>query len=241
MAQRDATSNLVDLNLALVRTGFMTLLPISLMVLAFGAAFGLAAAQKGMGPLDAMLMSAIVFAGVAQFAALDTWGTQVPLITLAATVFAINARHILMGASLYPWLRHAPATQRYGVMVLVSDVNWAMAIQALGKGQQAMGILLGGGLALWTFWIVATWLGLVFGASISDGKAWGIDMVMGCFLWAMTLSGPRNLRIIMTWLVAAVASVLAFYFLPTNTHVMVGALAGGILGALWPEEVRHVD
>ena len=45
----------------------------------------------------------------------------------------------------------------------------------------------------------------------------------------------------MTWLVAAMASVLAYYFLPANTHVMVGAMAGGILGAWWPEEVKDVD
>ncbi len=239
MNPRLSDASLVELNLALVRAGFVTLVPISLMVLVFGAAFGLAAAQKGMGPLDAMLMSAIVFAGVAQFAALDVWGTQVPVFTLAATVFAINARHILMGASLYPWLQHTRPSHRYGVMVLASDVNWAMAMQAFGKGQQAMGILLGGGLALWIFWVVGTWLGLVFGATISDGKAWGIDMVMGCFLWAMTLSGPRNVRIIMTWLVAAAASVLAYYFLPDNTHVIVGAIAGGLLGACWPEESKH--
>ena len=150
MNPRLSDASLVELNLALVRAGFVTLVPISLMVLVFGAAFGLAAAQKGMGPLDAMLMSAIVFAGVAQFAALDVWGTQVPVFTLAATVFAINARHILMGASLYPWLQHTRPSHRYGVMVLASDVNWAMAMQAFGKGQQAMGILLGGGLA-WVF------------------------------------------------------------------------------------------
>ncbi|MBO6851976.1 MAG: AzlC family ABC transporter permease, partial [Marinobacter sp.] len=48
---------------AKVRLEFLRLLPISLFVVAFGAAFGLAAIQKGLEPLQALLMSATVFAG----------------------------------------------------------------------------------------------------------------------------------------------------------------------------------
>jgi predicted branched-subunit amino acid permease len=42
-------------------------------------------------------MSAFVFAGAAQFAALELWGAQVSIITLVVTVFAINARHLFDG------------------------------------------------------------------------------------------------------------------------------------------------
>ncbi|WP_406741607.1 AzlC family ABC transporter permease [Acinetobacter albensis] len=36
----------------------------------------------------------------------------ISLIPLIITVFFINARHLLMGASLYPWLRHLPPIKR---------------------------------------------------------------------------------------------------------------------------------
>ena len=232
----DVDSKLVALDWVILRAGFMSLVPISFMVLVFGAAFGLAATQTGMKNWEAMLMSAFVFAGVAQFAALDSWGAHVPIFSLAVTVFAINARHILMGASLYPWLMHMPAKSRYGVMVLASDVNWAMTLQALNKSKPGFGILLGGGVALWIFWALGTWMGLIFGKVFSNPKAWGLDMVMGCFLWAMTLSGPRTPRMIWIWLVAAWAAILAYRFLPSNMHVVSGALAGGLMGAFWPEE-----
>jgi predicted branched-subunit amino acid permease len=88
-----------------VRSEFFRLLPISLFVVAFGAAFGLAAVQKGLEPLQTLLMSTTVFAGASQFAAVDMWGSEVSLIPLMAVVFAINSRHLLMGASLYPMLR----------------------------------------------------------------------------------------------------------------------------------------
>ena len=89
---------------ARVRVEFFRLLPISLFVMAFGAAFGLAATQKGLEPLQAVLMSATVFAGASQFAAVDMWGAEVSVLPMMAVVFAINSRHLLMGASLYPML-----------------------------------------------------------------------------------------------------------------------------------------
>lgn len=220
----------------LVWAGFREMLPIALFVLVFGAAFGLAALQQGLDTPWAVLMSSAVFAGAAQFAVLDLWGPQVPLLPLALTVFAINARHLLMGATLYPWLRQLPPAQRYGVMALASDSNWALAMQAMGRGQPGLGLLLGGGLALWVFWIVGTVLGTQVGSLIADARRWGLDMVMGCFLLAMVVGGEKNLRMLLIWVVAAGASLAAWRWLPENSHVVTGTLAGGLLGLLWKED-----
>ncbi len=213
--------------------GFKQLLPISLFVVVFGVAFGLAAAQTGLDDSSVLIMSTLVFAGASQFAALDLWGAQVPLVPLIVTVFAINARHLLMGATLYPWLRNLPPAQRYGVMLVASDANWAMSMQALSRGTPGLGLLFGGGIALWLGWILGSWLGLYFGSAIHDPVSWGLDMVMGCFLLAMLVGGEKNLRILIIWTVAACSSLGAYWFLPENSHVVVGALAGGILGAVW--------
>ncbi|MBE7927388.1 AzlC family ABC transporter permease [Pseudomonas saudiphocaensis] len=235
----DAETTLHQFNRRMVWAGFKKLAPVSLFVVIFGAAFGLAAVQAGLDGSVILAMSALVFAGASQFAALELWGPQVPLLTLMITVFAINARHLLMGATLYPWLRQLPPAQRYGVMLVASDANWAMAMQAFNRGQPAIGLLLGGGLALWSAWIVGTWLGVYFGSAIEDAKSLGLDMVMGCFLLAMVAGGEKNLRILMIWVVAAGASLLAYWYLPDNSHVVVGALAGGLLGTFWPEKRRE--
>ncbi|MFT3717483.1 AzlC family ABC transporter permease [Pseudorhodoferax sp.] len=216
--------------------GFKQLLPISLFVVVFGLAFGLAAPQSGLDIPSTVLMSTLVFAGAAQFAVLDLWGSQVPLIPLVITVFAVNARHLLMGATLYPWMRHLPPARRYGAMLFVSDANWAMSMQAFGRGESGLGLLLGGGIALWLAWILGSWLGLYFGNSIHDPVRWGLDMVMGCFLLAMVIGGQKNLRLFVIWTVAACSSLLAYSYLPENSHVVVGALAGGVLGIVWMEK-----
>ncbi|MCL4182780.1 MAG: AzlC family ABC transporter permease [Burkholderiaceae bacterium] len=238
MRTTDTDASLSELDRRLVWMGFRQTVPIAVFVMVFGAAFGLAAMQAGLSPSWIVLMSTTVFAGAAQFAVLDLWGPQMPIMTLAATVFAINARHLLMGASLYPWLRHVPTARRYGVMLVASDVNWAMSMQALNRGQPGLGVLLGGGLALWSFWVAGTWMGTHVGSAIQDPKRFGLDMVMGCFFVALVVGGRKNLRMVVIWIVAACASLMAHRYLPDNSHVVVGALAGGLLGAFWTEG-RH--
>ncbi|WP_417580775.1 AzlC family ABC transporter permease [Nitrincola sp.] len=229
-------AELHQLDRQLVWTGFKQLLPLSVFVVVFGVAFGLAAAQSGLSAPAIIAMSTLVFAGASQFAALELWGPQVSLLTLVITVFAINARHLLMGATLYPWLRHLPTRKRYGVMLVASDANWALSMQAFSRGQPGLGLLLGGGLALWSFWIFGTWLGVYFGSVIQDPERLGLDMVMGCFLLAMVVGGEKNLRMLVIWTLAASSSILAYWFLPENSHVIVGAITGGLVGLVWLEK-----
>lgn len=218
-----------------VRLEFFRLLPISLFVVAFGAAFGLAATQKGLPPLDAILMSITVFAGASQFAAIDMWGNQVSVLPLIAVVFAINSRHLLMGASLYPMLQDVSPGRRYGLLLLLTDANWAVSAQDYQNGKRNLEVILGGGLVLWLAWIVGTWLGVYFGGLLQNPKSLGLDMVLGCFLLAMALGGKKSPRVLVAWTIAGLASLAAWRWLPPNTHVVVGALAGGAIGFFWLE------
>lgn len=221
-----------------VRAEFFRLLPISLFVVAFGAAFGLAAVQKGLEPLQALLMSTVVFAGASQFAAVDMWGQEVSLIPMMAVVFAINSRHLLMGASLYPMLREMSPARRYGLLLLLTDANWAVSVQEYQNGRRNLEVILGGGLALWLAWVLGTGLGVYFGGLLQDPHSLGLDMVLGCFLLAMALGGRKTPRTLVAWCVAGAASLMAWYWLPPNSHVVVGALAGGVIGFFWLEPRR---
>ncbi|TNE77625.1 MAG: branched-chain amino acid ABC transporter permease [Gammaproteobacteria bacterium] len=224
---------------AKIRSEFFRLLPISLFVVAFGAAFGLAAAQAGLTPLETLLMSGAVFAGASQFAAIDMWGPQVSVLPLLAVVFAINSRHLLMGASLYPMLKNVSPGKRYGLLLVLTDANWAVSAQEYQNGRHNLEVILGGGLVLWMAWVIGTLLGVYFGGLLQDPKSLGLDMVLGCFLLAMALGGKQSPRILVSWTVAAVASLAAWKWLPANMHVVVGALAGGVIGYFWLE--KHAD
>ena len=59
----DAETNLYELNGRMVWDGFRQLIPLSVFVTLFGAAFGLAAVQAGLDDLTIVAMSMLVFAG----------------------------------------------------------------------------------------------------------------------------------------------------------------------------------
>ncbi len=222
------------LDLAGILVGIRRMAPLSLFVVIFGLAFGVAALSRGLSGLEAMLMSALVFAGASQFAALELWGPEIPLLPLIATTFAINARHLLMGAAIQPWLAHLPPGQRYGSLVLMSDSNWAMAVADRQRGETNVGMLVGGGIALWLTWLLGTLLGVIFGSGITEPERFGLDVIMGCFLLAMLVGGRRDLSMLVPWGAAALAALAAMAWLPPHSHVIVGALAGGLAGLLLP-------
>lgn len=224
------------LTLASIGQGFWRLLPLSMFVVMFGLAYGLAAVQTGLAPGQIIFMSAAVFAGTAQFAALELWGTQIPVVPLLITTFAINARHLLMGASLYPWLKQVPPLQRYSSLLVLSDANWAMTVNDCHQGKPSLGTLVGGGIALWLTWTGGTLLGMTFGNLIANPARYGLDMVMGCFMLSMVFGGRKNLRMVVVWTVAALSGWLAYRYLPEHTHVIVGAIGGGLVGLFWLDD-----
>lgn len=215
--------------------GFRRMAPLSLFVIIFGLAFGVAALQQGLPAFETLLMSALVFAGASQFATLELWGDTIPLLPLVAITLAVNARHLLMGAVFYPYLSELPTGRRYASLILLSDANWAMAMVGSSRAKR-LGILVGGGAALWSAWMTGTALGVIFGSGISEPERFGLDAIMGCFLLAMLVGGKHELSILLPWGAAALAAMAAMVWLPPNAHVIVGALAGGAVGLLLPRK-----
>jgi 4-azaleucine resistance transporter AzlC len=214
------------------------MLPVTLYVVPMGLAFGAAAIGKGISAPLALLMSAVVFAGSSQFAALDLWAAPLALLPLLLTTFAVNARHLLLGASLAPWLNRLPAWHRYGAVILLSDVNWALVADARDRDDKTdprwlASLLVGAGLALWIAWLVGTALGVALGADIGDLSRFGLDLVVVTFFSAVLVSLWRGVRDdLAPWLAAAAVALMGSWLLPTGWHVLAGALAGGLVGLL---------
>ncbi len=80
-------------------------------------------------------MCALVFAGGAQFAAIDLWSYPVPVATLVMSTLLINSRHILMSLSLARRTGRFTWGQRLLGYAVLADENWAMAERrAAGPG-----------------------------------------------------------------------------------------------------------
>ena len=213
-----------------VRRGSIEIAPIAAFVIPFGIAFGVAASAKGLSPGISVFMSVAVYGGASQFAALDLWYAPLPLATLALTVLAVNARHILLGAALAPWLLQIPIVRRLAALLLLSDANFAHTMAARERGETDAGILFGSGLTMWVIWIVSTAVGALAGSLLGDLSRFGFDAVMVAYFTAVIVGWWKDRSDLYPFVTAAAVAVAGTYVLPPGWHIIAGALTGGIVG-----------
>jgi len=214
------------------RRGAIKIAPVALFGAAFGAVFGIAAAETGISSLETALMSAFVFAGASQFAALEIWGAEMSLLALAALTLAVNARHVLMGASLSPWLKTAPWRIKCLVAASLTDANWALGLQQRHRGEADAAYLVGSGAAMISCWIAGTILGAFFGALVPTPHKFGLDMMMPVFFAALLTDMWKGKSSLIPWAVAGLVAILAREVLPDSWYIIAGAFAGGVIGVL---------
>ena len=121
-------------------------------------------------------MSLIVHAGSAQFTALGMWQTAgaVPIIL---TTLVINLRHMLMGASVAPYLRGLPPGWKALLALWMSDESYALAIAEYEQGRDSYLYFLGANVGVYIAWPTSGLLGALLGASIPEPSQYGLDLV----------------------------------------------------------------
>ena len=206
---------------------------ISPTLIAFGLGVGLLAASKGLTVAEIALMSAWVYAGGAQMATLQVWTEPLPLLALVLTVLAMNARYILLSASLRPPFGALPFWQIYPGLAIFGDGNWMLTMREINEHHRSdAGFLLGSGLVMILPWIASTVVGHLFGQVIGDPRRFGIDFLLAAFFAVMAVGFFRTARSIAPLVVAIAVAILTQKLVAGPWYLLAGALAGSLAGAL---------
>ena len=192
-----------------------------------GLLFGALAVAKGISPLEVLLMSSLVFAGGAQFAALGLWQAPLPILALLFSTVLINARHILMSVSLAPKLRRFTRLQRLLGFGLMADENWALAERRATRRPLTTGYYLGMAVVFWANWVLWSFAGELLGPTLGDPSRFGADFAfVAIFIGlvvAVSKGRPHALAIVVA---SATAAALVHAVIGSPWHVLSGALAG---------------
>ncbi|SFI28693.1 4-azaleucine resistance probable transporter AzlC [Bosea sp. OK403] len=213
------------------RTGFSDIWPAMLAAAPFALLFGALAAGKGLSPFEVFLMSALVFAGGAQFAAVELWATPAPVAALIFSTLLINARHVLMGTSLVPKLDSFAPWQKWLGLAYMADENWALAEKRARTHSLTPGYWFGMIVPFVGCWLMMTTLGAVVGPALGDPRRFGADFAFTAIFIALTAAFWKGR--VTAWTVAAsgIASALTYRLAGPPWHVLAGALCG--LAAAW--------
>src|SRR5512136_1947813 len=109
-------------------SGVKAELPILLGVAPFGMIYGALAVGAGLPAGMAQAMSAIVFAGSAQFIATQLIGGGAPALVLLLTTFIVNIRHMLYSASIAPYFCPLRPAWKWLLAYLLTDEAYVVAI-----------------------------------------------------------------------------------------------------------------
>jgi predicted branched-subunit amino acid permease len=200
----------------------------------FAVAFGAAASAKGLSLLEAVLMSAVVYAGVSQLVAIELWRPEWSwgaIAGLAVVTATINARMVLQGASLQPWLAPYPKLVNALHLFFFTDANWLIGTRYHAEGGRDLGVLVGAGLIIWLNWILATVPGYLLGSLVADPRRYGIDLVMPIFFATMIVPLWRGRRAALPWVIAGIVALATAKLVEGYAFIIAGALSGALAGA----------
>lgn len=214
-------------------TGFQMGVPFLLVVMPFGLLFGVVATEAGFTSFQTMAFSSVVFAGAAQFAALQLMVEDAPILIVIATALAVNLRMAMYSASLAIWLGEAPLWKRALIAYVNVDQSYAVSINRFEDEPnltlaQRIAFFFGAVTPVCPMWVVATGLGIWIGDTIPDWMALDFAVPI-CFL---AIIAPM-MRTLAHMLAAVTSIVLALLFagLPYNLGLLIAAVIAMMIGA----------
>jgi 4-azaleucine resistance transporter AzlC len=226
--------------------GAKATLPLIAGAVPFGIVFGAVAINAGLTPGAAAGMSALVYAGSAQFIAVGLVAQQVTTGFIILTTFVVNLRHALYAASLAPHLKHLPQRWLLPLGFWLTDETFAVVItrfEAEGESPHKHWFYLGSALAMYGNWQLCTWIGIVAGQQIPNPRAWGLDFAMIVTFIGIVAPLVRSRAVLASVIVSGAVAVLA-HGLKNEMGLMVAALLGIAAGAvtelIWPEAEEAV-
>jgi 4-azaleucine resistance transporter AzlC len=215
-----------------LRTALIDIAPALVAAVPIGLLFGAVAVARGIAPLEAALMSALVFGGGAQFAAIELWQHPPQLAALLVSTALINARHILMGLSLAPKLKSFGPLQRLFGCAVMADENWALAERRASRQPLTPAYVLGMGAVFWANWVIWSTIGAMLGPVLGDPKRFGADFAFIAIFIGLVVALSKGARSAAVVAASALAATLAYGLAGSPWHVLSGAFAGIVTAAL---------
>jgi branched chain amino acid efflux pump len=206
---------------AAVRRGVRAAAPLALAVFLVGMSFGVTA-RPVMGAVGAVVMSAIVFAGGAQFAAVAVLAAGGGAAAAIAAGILLNGRFLAMGFAVAPSLRGGRLRRALQGQAVV-DASFALASR--GGGRFDRHALIGGTLAQYPAWVLGTLAGVLAGDLIGDPEALGLDAIFPAFFLVLLAEELRDGSAVVAAVLGAAIALALVPLAPAGIPVLAASLA----------------
>lgn len=229
--------------------GLRASMPLGLPIAAVGVSFGLLAGPV-LGAIPSIVMSAVVWSGTAQFAALTILASGGGTALAAGAGLLANTRFLPMGFAIAPSVRGG-LVRRLLKGAVLADASFVIGHR--GGGQFDISAIAWAAPVQYVTWVGGTIAGVAGATAIGDPGRWGLDVLFPIFYLSLLLpelfpvhiqaagrrarrkADRRNLRPIIVALLAAAITLALTPVTPPGVPVVVAA-AAALIGLRAPRE-----
>lgn len=204
------------------RRGVRLGLPISLVSLLMSTSFGVLAVDNGMSVLQAVVMSAVVHAGSAQFAAMSVFSGGGGILPSVLAGGLMNSRFLAMGIAVAPSFPGRPLSRALQGQAVV-DPSFALA--GNGDGTFDRWQLIGSTVPQYVGWVGGTLVGALAGDVVGDLERWGLDAVFPAFFFGLLVHEVHDRRALVVGLLGAVIALALVPVAPPGLPLLAAAAA----------------
>lgn len=211
--------------------------PVAMGYVPLGMVFGFLFVQAGAPWWLAVVASALVFAGAAQFMMVPMLAAGLPWASIALATLVVNLRHVFYGLSLLNKLPAKPWARWYLVFALTDETYSVLTTLPSGTSTRQMVTV---ALLNQGWWVLGTLLGAVIGAQ-SQITLVGLDFALAALFAVLAIEQWRNAHSAAPLWVAVLSYAIAWALLPQQA--LLSAIGLSVLaGLFWrqstPSEVR---
>lgn len=221
-----------------IRDGLSAAWPICLGYFPIGLSLGVLAQKAGLTAWQMALMSLLVFAGGSQFIAVAMLGSGASPAAIVSATFMVNLRHLLMSSALSV---HMPCVSRRFLALFaygVTDESFAVNIARFKEGGWSRYSALVLNQAANVTWIASSVAGACIGQFIPAGSA-GIDYALTGMFICLLVFQLRGTVFVVTALISAACSLLAYLWLPGNAYIIVASCLAATAGLVLKRTLRQ--
>jgi 4-azaleucine resistance transporter AzlC len=216
------------------RRGLRLGVPFAAVGVVLSMSFGVLAVQVGFTPLQAVVLSALVFGGSAQFAALAIVGAGGGIVGALGAATLMHSRFLAMGIALAPSLAGGPWRRSLEGQASV-DSSFALAGREDGTFDREL--LFGTTAPQYLGWLVGTVLGAYGGELLGDPERLGLDALFPTFFLALLLAELRRPRARLVALLGGGIALALVPLTPPGVPVL-AASAAALVGLSRSGDVR---
>ena len=199
---------------------FKLTLPVMCGYLFLGTAFGATLAQAGFGPVWALAMSGLVYAGSLQFVMVPLMANSAALATVALTALMVNARHLFYGVSYIERFRRMGNLRPYMIWSLTDETY---SVFCGLPGEESDGVMLRVALYDHLYWVTGSVVGALLAQQLPFDLT-GIDYSMTALFIVICLERALDREGRMPVAVGGVCAVVCLLVLGPD-HFLAPALA----------------